>query len=250
MATAVTTWALDAQPAHLARRSSCRPRSSPKARGPERRGPADPPSDTQPGARVQAQPPLRGSPAGASRPPAPPPGTRSCLNLFSLFLQKAVGSDRAGGCGGQLVGEAPLALCGETGNPRGKRRKRVGPRRRGRWGAGAAGGGGLGRPGPGPPAPRVRRPSGGAASAEPQARRGRSRAAPNKIRGKWLGPREHRVLPVPGGRRRRGRPWTSPARPSARGRGARAPPPRGGQLGPSTLGPRPDFVGNNTNKPN
>jgi hypothetical protein len=52
------------------------------------------------------------------------------------------------------VGKAPQGLCGETGNPRGKRRKRVGPscsrpRRRSRVGTRAVGVSGLRRPGPG-----------------------------------------------------------------------------------------------------
>lgn len=51
---------------------------------------------------------------------------------------------------------------------------------------------------PGPPDPRVRRPVGGAASANPQARAGSLLAALNKIRGERLGPSEHRVLPTTG----------------------------------------------------
>lgn len=85
-----------------------------------------------------------GSWAGACGPLELPFAKRGCLNFSPPFFRKAVGSHPAGGCGGQLLGEAPLGLCGETGNMRGKRRKRVGPsfsdqRRRPRVGAGWCG---------------------------------------------------------------------------------------------------------------
>ena len=72
----------------------------------------------------------------------PTPHALRCLPLehgavrtFSPFFRKAVGSHEAGGGGGQLVGEAPPGLCGETGNLRGKRRKRVGRAAAGRGAA-------------------------------------------------------------------------------------------------------------------
>lgn len=72
----------------------------------------------------------------------------------------------------------------------------------------------------GSPDPPVRRPVGGAASADPQAQTGHLLATLNKIQGEGLGPPEHRVLLIAG---RAGGPDRPPEVPSAQGRGRLSP---------------------------